>query len=165
MTFPRRHIVTIDPASKLGWAQRIPRVRIRSGSFQLKGTEDERCQAYENWLGQFDFTNTIVAYETPHQMPGRASSFRVGCHLQATLWRVLRSFEGVVLLGVAAPAVKWEATGKGNCKKELVIKAMEKRWGKKVADDNEADALALLCYALRWEEENRTFRVRSIFQV
>jgi crossover junction endodeoxyribonuclease RuvC len=48
----------------------------------------------------------------------------------------------------SAPEIKSFATGKGNAKKELVVRHVQERWKANVTDDNEADAIALLMLAL-----------------
>lgn len=46
---------------------------------------------------------------------------------------------------LAAPSqVKKFCTGKGNAKKEMLIKEVYKRWGVEAADNNQADALVLM---------------------
>jgi Holliday junction resolvasome RuvABC endonuclease subunit len=49
--------------------------------------------------------------------------------------------------GVPVGTIKKHATGKGNAGKEEMIKAMQDK-GHPVSDDNEADALAILHWAL-----------------
>ena len=56
--------------------------------------------------------------------------------------------------GVPVGTIKKHATGKGNANKDLMIQAAQKR-GYAPADDNEADALALL----HWSLENTGERV------
>ena len=53
----------------------------------------------------------------------------------------------VPYLGVPVATIKRHATGKGNASKDEVIAGMRKR-GFKPGDDNEADALALLSWAI-----------------
>jgi Holliday junction resolvasome RuvABC endonuclease subunit len=66
--------------------------------------------------------------------------------LLATLsaWAEQRS---IPYAGVPVGTIKRYATGKGNAGKEAVICAMRQR-GYTSADDNEADALALLLWAI-----------------
>ena len=66
--------------------------------------------------------------------------------LMATLtaWAELR---GVPYQGVPVGTIKRHATGKGNAPKEAMIAAAHGR-GFSPADDNEADAIALLLWAL-----------------
>lgn len=53
--------------------------------------------------------------------------------------------------GIPVGTIKKHATGKGNASKDEMIEAMKAR-GHSPADDNEADALALLHYALTQQE-------------
>jgi Holliday junction resolvasome RuvABC endonuclease subunit len=53
--------------------------------------------------------------------------------------------------GVPVGTIKKHATGKGNASKDEMIAAM-KALGHSPTDDNEADALALLHYALTQQE-------------
>ena len=55
--------------------------------------------------------------------------------------------ERVPYRGVPVGTIKLHATGKGNAGKEAVIAAMKAK-GHQPADDNEADALAILHWAL-----------------
>ena len=66
--------------------------------------------------------------------------------LMATLtaWAELR---GVPYQGVPVGTIKIHATGKGNAPKEAMIAAARAR-GFAPADDNEADALAILLWAI-----------------
>lgn len=54
---------------------------------------------------------------------------------------------GVPYQGVPVGTIKKFATGKGNADKVAMIEAT-KRWGHRPEDDNEADALALLHWAI-----------------
>lgn len=61
-----------------------------------------------------------------------------------TAWAELR---GIPYEGVPVGTIKRFATGKGNANKAAMIEAIRQR-GFSPADDNEADALALLLWAL-----------------
>jgi len=54
---------------------------------------------------------------------------------------------GIPYQGVPVGTIKKHATGKGNVSKELMIQAVQNR-GHQPVDDNEADAIALLYWAL-----------------
>ncbi len=58
---------------------------------------------------------------------------------------------GIAYQGVPVGAIKKHATGRGNASKDAVIAAVQ-AWGYVPADDNEADALALLHWAARTQE-------------
>lgn len=59
---------------------------------------------------------------------------------------------GIPYQGVGVGTIKKHITGKGNANKEKVIKAVQEL-GHNPIDDNEADALALLYYAIEKEKE------------
>jgi Holliday junction resolvasome RuvABC endonuclease subunit len=67
-----------------------------------------------------------------------------GLMASLTSWAELR---GVPYQGVPVGTIKRFATGKGNAAKASVMQAVRAR-GFQPADDNEADALALLLWAL-----------------
>lgn len=56
--------------------------------------------------------------------------------------------QGVKYMGVPVQTIKRFATGKGNASKDLMVYAAQKK-GWNVTDDNEADALWILEYALK----------------
>ena len=61
-----------------------------------------------------------------------------------TAWCELR---GMPYQGVPVGTIKRHATGKGNANKQTMIAAMRAR-GFEPADDNEADAIAILLWAI-----------------
>lgn len=88
---------------------------------------------------------TIVAYEMPHQRGGAASEVLLGCATTVQSWCAEHSLQHV---SVHSATLKKSATGKGNAsKEEMVAAAKAKGW--KPANDDEADALHLLDYALK----------------
>jgi len=62
-----------------------------------------------------------------------------------TAWAEMR---GVPYQGVPVGTIKKSATGKGNASKAMMIEAARKR-GFFPKDDNEADAIAILLWALK----------------
>ncbi len=60
--------------------------------------------------------------------------------------------QNIAYLGVPVGTIKKHATGKGNAGKAEVITAM-RALGHPVTDDNEADALALLHWAIETQED------------
>jgi Holliday junction resolvasome RuvABC endonuclease subunit len=62
-------------------------------------------------------------------------------------YRVVREAYAVPYLGVPVATIRRHATGKGNASKDDVIKAVRAR-GHAPKDDNEADALAILDWAI-----------------
>lgn len=145
-------ILAIDPASKLGWAIRRRDGTVESGRLNLPRDTAARLRAFQAFLGSAWSPGTAIAYEEPTlvRFRGRAvnfDGFRVACHLEAVL--VLLAGRDKVELRHATPAaVKKAATGKGNAGKAEVLTAMRRRWSyPDLADDNEADALAVLTWA------------------
>ena len=63
------------------------------------------------------------------------------------VWSRLSYEEAAVALGVPVGTVKRHATGKGNAGKDEMIAAARAR-GFSLADDNEADAIAILLWAI-----------------
>lgn len=84
-----------------------------------------------------------VFYEQAHHRGGAATEYAVGCVATVQAWCAVhrRVFEAVL-----SATIKKHATGKGNAPKDAVMGAMRRR-GFTPADDNEADALALLDWA------------------
>lgn len=73
-----------------------------------------------------------------------ASHVYGGLMATLTAWAELR---GVAYAGVPAGTIKRHATGKGNAPKEAMIAAARAR-GFAPADNNEADAIAILLWAI-----------------
>ena len=107
-----------------------------------------RYLRFTNWLTELDQLSGPIAaiwYEEVRRHVGTDAAHVYG-GLMATLtaWAELR---GVPYQGVPVGTVKRHATGKGNAGKEEMIAAARAR-GFRPSDDNEADALAILHWAL-----------------
>ncbi len=85
-----------------------------------------------------------VFYEQAHHRGGAATEYAVGCVATVQAWC---AEHGIEHSAVHSATIKKHATGKGNAGKGEVIAAMRAA-GFKPSDDNEADALALLAWAL-----------------
>lgn len=84
-----------------------------------------------------------VFYEQAHHRGGAATEYAVGCVATVQAWC---AEHGIEHAAVHSATIKKHATGKGNAPKDAVMTAMRSR-GFAPADDNEADALALLDWA------------------
>lgn len=84
-----------------------------------------------------------VFYEQAHHRGGAATEYAVGCVATVQAWCAEHGLEHAA---VHSATIKKHATGKGNAPKDAVMGAMRRR-GFTPADDNEADALALLDWA------------------
>lgn len=141
-------ILALDLGTTTGWAVRGHDGRIVSGTVSLRpGRFDGggmRYLRFAKWLDEVaDLSGPVASiwFEEVRRHAGTDASHIYG-GLMATLtaWAELR---GVPYEGVPVGTIKRHATGKGNASKDIVIDAVRAR-GFSPADDNEADALALL---------------------
>ncbi|WP_246026776.1 hypothetical protein [Paracoccus luteus] len=147
-----RCILALDLGTSTGWAIRGHDGLITSGTVSLRpGRFDGggmRYLRFTNWLTEIDRLSGPVAaiwFEEVRRHAGTDASHIYG-GLMATLtaWAELR---GVPYEGVPVGTIKRHASGKGNADKAAMIAAARAR-GFSPADDNEADAIALLLWAI-----------------
>ncbi len=145
-------ILALDLGTTTGWALRGPDGLITSGTVSFKpGRFDGggmRYLRFTNWLTEIDRLSGPIAaiwFEEVRAHRGVDASHVYG-GLMATLtaWAELR---GVPYEGVPVGTIKRHATGHGNANKQAMIAAARAR-GFSPADDNEADAIAILLWAL-----------------
>jgi hypothetical protein len=148
----RSCILSLDLGTTTGWALRSYDGLITSGTVSFRpGRFDGggmRYLRFTNWLTEIDRLSGPIAtiwFEEVRAHRGVDASHVYG-GLMATLtaWSELR---GVPYQGVAVGTIKRHATGKGNANKEAMIAAARAR-GFSPADDNEADAIAILFWAI-----------------
>jgi len=120
-------------------------------TFSLRRGESSgmRLLRFRRWLREVLGGGEVmlVAYEQPviHRKR-RQLNASVAHNLEGVL---LPEIEGRIDYVSPTPAeVKKHATGKGNASKAQMIEAARERWGVDVRDDNEADALCVLAWAL-----------------
>lgn len=138
--------LTLDLASTTGWAIRH-QGHIESGTWDITPRRgDSPGMRYVNLRTRLNtmlvaFPDLrIVYYEQAHHRGGAATEYAIGCITLVQAWCAEHGIEH----GARHTAtIKRSATGKGNAGKGEVIEAM-RRAGHKPADDNEADALALM---------------------
>ena len=103
---------------------------------------------FRAWLQELDETAGgigVVLFEEVRRHLGTAAAHAYGGFLaHLTAWAEAGK---IAYEGVPVGTIKRHATGKGNAGKDEVIAAMRAR-GFAPADDNEADALALLDWAM-----------------
>jgi hypothetical protein len=147
-----RCILALDLGTSTGWALRAPDGLITSGTASFRpGRYDGggmRYLRFTNWLTEIDRLSGPIAaiwFEEVRRHAGTDAAHVYG-GLMATLtaWAELR---GVPYAGVPVGTIKRHATGKGNALKAAMIAAARVR-GFSPADDNEADAIALLLWAI-----------------
>ena len=148
----RSCILALDLGTTTGWALRAPDGLITSGTVSFRPSRYDgggmRYLRFTNWLTELDRLSGPIAaiwYEEVRRHAGTDASHIYG-GLMATLtaWGELR---GVPYEGVPIGTWKRSVCGKGNARKQDVIDTMRAR-GFRPADDNEADALAILHWAI-----------------
>lgn len=147
-----RCILALDLGTTTGWAIRGFDGLITSGTASFKpGRYDGggmRYLRFTNWLMELDRLSGPIAtiwFEEVRAHRGvDASHVYGGLMASLTSWGELR---GIPYEGVPVGTIKRHATGKGNANKQAMIDAACRR-GFSPADDNEADAIAILNWAI-----------------
>ena len=145
-------ILALDLGTQTGWALRAAEGAHSSGTVSFRPSRYDgggmRYLRFTNWLTELDEQKgplSAIYFEAVRRHAGTDAAHVYG-GLMATLtaWAELR---GVPYEGIPVGTIKRFATGKGNASKAAVIQAMRER-GFAPSDDNEADALALLLWAV-----------------
>ena len=147
-------VLALDLGQTTGWALRANGL-IHSGSHGFKPGRFEgggmSMLRFARWLTELHDQSGPIArvyFEEVRAHKGTAAAHTYGAFLgQLSAWC---EANGVAYLGVPVATIKKHATGKGNAGKDLVIAAMRAK-GYQPSDDNEADALAILHWALDQE--------------
>jgi len=144
-------VLALDLGTTTGWALRSQDGGITSGTIGFKPSRFEgggmRYLRFRGWLAEIAGLSgglARIVFEEVRAHAGTDAAHIYGgflAHLSA--WSEER---GVPYEGVPVGTIKAFATGKGNANKALMIAAIEAR-GFRPADDNEADAIALLLWA------------------
>ena len=145
-------ILALDLGNTTGWAIRNDRCRILHGTAEFRPSRFEgggmRYLRFGKWLDQtLEVTGGIdvVYFEEIRRHAGTDAA-----HVHGGLLATLTAWcEGQSIPYGGVPVGTWKrhACGKGNADKQAVISAMRAR-GFEPADDNEADAIAILLWAL-----------------
>lgn len=147
-----RTIMALDLGTTTGWAIRGYDGLITSGTASFKpGRYDGggmRYLRFTNWLTEMDRLSGPIAaihFEEVRRHVGTDAAHVFGGLLAVlTSWAELR---GVSYQGVPVGTIKKFLTGQGNANKQAMIDAARAR-GFSPADDNEADAIAILLWAI-----------------
>ncbi|WP_198370260.1 crossover junction endodeoxyribonuclease RuvC [Roseomonas rosulenta] len=147
----RPAVLALDLGTTTGWALRSRDGGITSGTITFKPSRFEgggmRYLRFRSWLGELAAlagSLTRIAFEEVRAHAGTDAAHIYGgflAHLSA--WCEER---GVAYEGVPVGTIKRFATGRGNADKAAMVAAIQAR-GFRPADDNEADAIALLLWA------------------
>lgn len=147
-----RPILALDLGTTTGWALRGFDGLVTTGTASFKpGRYDGggmRYLRFTNWLTELDRLSgpvgTIWFEEVRRHAGTDAAHVYGGLMASLTSWAELR---GIPYEGVPVGIIKRHATGKGNANKAAMIAAAKTR-GFSPADDNEADAIAILHWAI-----------------
>ena len=145
-------ILALDLGTTTGWALRGSDGHITSGSESFRPQRFEgggmRFLRFKRWLTEikqssdgidclhFEEVRRHVSTDAAHAYGGFLATLTAWCEHHQIPYQ-----------GVPVGTIKKHATGKGNAGKDLVVAAM-RSLGFDPGDDNEADALAILQWAL-----------------
>jgi len=143
-------ILSLDFGSRCGWAISDGN-DVESGVWQIAPQRGEspgmryvRLRGCLNTLLAAYPDLAAVYYEQAHHRGGAATEYAVGCATASQAWCAEK---GIDHAAVHSATIKKHATGRGNADKAAMLAAMQAK-GHAVTDDNEADALALLHWAM-----------------
>jgi Holliday junction resolvasome RuvABC endonuclease subunit len=145
-------ILALDLGTTTGWALRNLRGRILSGTADFKPHRFEgggmRYLRFERWLDEtlrlagdieavyFEEVRRHIGVDAAHAYGGFLAGLTAWCEEHAIAYQ-----------GVPVGTIKRFIAGKGNADKAAVIAAVRER-GFSPGDDNEADAIAILLWAI-----------------
>lgn len=149
---PQQTLLALDLGTTTGWALRARDGLITSGTASFRSGRFDgggmRYLRFTNWLTELDRLSgpiSAIWFEEVRRHVGTDAAHVFGGMLATlTAWAELR---GVPYEGVPVGTWKRRVCGKGNASKEAIIAAIRAR-GFRPADDNEADALAILLWAI-----------------
>lgn len=145
-------ILALDLGTMTGWALQAADGLITSGTVSFRPSRYDgggmRYLRFRSWLdrlAQDAGCITAIHFEEVRRHAGTDAAHVYG-GLLATLTAWAET-AGIAYQGVPVGTIKRHATGKGNANKDAMMAAARAR-GFSPADDNEADAIAILLWAL-----------------
>jgi hypothetical protein len=145
-------LLALDLGTTTGWALRTGDARILSGTASFKPSRYDgggmRYLRFRSWLDQLEAdapTIDAVYFEEVRRHVGTDAAHLYGGFLATlTSWCEQRI---IPYQGVPVGTIKRHVAAKGNADKNAVLAAIRAR-GFAPADDNEADAIAILLWAI-----------------
>jgi Holliday junction resolvasome RuvABC endonuclease subunit len=141
-------ILALDMATKTGWA-------LKEGNQIISGVQDFSKQRGESpgmiflkfraWLKNFKRDRLLVVIEQTHHRGGAATDLCAGLKAEAQAFAAENGFE---ITPVHSATLKKWTCGHGKADKDAMIKKA-RELGFNPKDDNEADAIHLLRYAIK----------------
>lgn len=151
-------ILALDLGTTTGWALRDREGGIASGYEHFRPQRFEgggmRFLRFKRWLNELKGTSAADALHAVFFEEVRRHAGVDAAHAYGGFLATLSSWcehHRIPYQGVPVGTIKKHATGKGNASKAEMVAATVKH-GLKVADDNEADAVALLFWAIETQE-------------
>lgn len=153
---PEQHcILSLDLGTTTGWALRTPTGQIVTGTSFFESNRYSgggmRFLRFTQWLDELQTAYGQISLVWFEEV--RAHKGVDAAHVYGGLMGTLTAwceFHGTPYEGVPVGVIKRHATGKGNASKDDVIAYVQSK-GFKPKDDNEADAIALLHWAVETE--------------
>ncbi|MBF0308110.1 MAG: hypothetical protein HQL56_01090 [Magnetococcales bacterium] len=149
-------ILALDLGTNTGWAIRHSDGSIVSGTnkfapgrFEGGGMSFLRFRAWLNGVAEAGKIDRVTFEEVRRHIGTTAAHVYGGFLATLSAWCEER---GIPYQGVPVGTIKLHATGKGNAGKDLMIEAMQAK-GHAPGDDNEADALAILYWAMEQDAQ------------
>ena len=146
---PAGTILALDLATITGWTLRSADGRIVSSTVSFRPSRYDgggiRYLRFRGWLDGTAHGVGVIHFEEVRRHAGTDAAHVYG-GLLATLTAWCEQ-HGIAYQGVPVGTIKRFIAGKGNADKQAVITAVRER-GFNPADDNEADALAILLWAI-----------------
>ena len=144
-------LLALDLGTTTGWALHAHDGSITSGSASFKPQRFEgggmRFLRFKRWLTEIkqssDGLDAVYFEEVRRHMGVDAAHAYGGFMAHLTAWC---EHHQIPYQGIPVGTIKKHATGRGNAGKDEML-AAARNLGHSPADDNEADALALLAYA------------------
>jgi Holliday junction resolvasome RuvABC endonuclease subunit len=148
----KEQILALDLGTTTGWALRPSTGDIQHGWVSFKTGRYEgggmRYLRFKKWLNELQAMSreiqAVYFEEVRRHMSTDAAHVYGGLLATLTSWCELNH---IPYQGVPVGTIKKHMTNKGNASKQEMIEAVQHR-GYGVTDDNEADALSILCWAL-----------------
>lgn len=148
--FVLKKVLALDLATRTGWAIRSFDGSFASGVTPFLQTTNpgDRWDRFSMWLDAWgDGHPDMIVYERPllHHVSGASSELAFGFSTRVQEFGARRKIKTIPIHNMTLK--KW-ATGDGRADKKKMI-LFARAWKLDVQDDNEADALHLLHYALK----------------
>lgn len=149
-------ILSIDLGTKTGWALSHPDGTITSGVENFKPSRFEgggmRFLRFKRWLNVVNESaggiECVYFEEVRRHLGVDAAHVYGGFMAHLTAWCEINN---IPYTGIPVGTIKKHATNYGNANKDKMIEAAARISKQKIFDDNQADAICLLDYAVTLE--------------